>query len=204
MKRKIDSKLFEVYDESVCQPGGNQNWFSKKMHRINGCGPATAALITLYMSAVAPAKCAALYPYTLPAKKQEFIQHMEDVRSYVKPGFFGLTNPNDFTKAICDFARSRGIRLKSQNIFTSHSEGVAFGFIMRAINEGYMPALLVLRNPSDALKSFTWHWMAVTGYDDEKRTVYVTSNTKEYELNFRSVWNQQKPYRTNCVYFFPE
>lgn len=203
MKRKIDSKLIEVYDESVCYLGGDQNWFNKKMHRVNGCGPATAALITQYMAAASPDKCAPLYPYTLPATKQEFVEHMRDVRIFVKPGILGLTDPNYFTKAICDFAQSRGVKLKSQNIFTSHSEGVAFGFIIRAINEGYMPALFILRTPSKTLKDFTRHWMVITGYNEEKRTVYVISNTKEYELSFRSVWNQQKPYRTNCVYLFP-
>lgn len=204
MKRKIDSKLFDVYDKSVCYYGADQHWYRKKAYRVNGCGPTTAALITRYMAGAFSEKCAALYPYKLPANKQEFIKHMEDVRTFVKPGLFGLTDSNYFIKAICDFAQSRSVKLKSQNIFTSHSEGVAFGFIIRAINEGYMPALLILRNPSKALKDFTWHWLAITGYDDEKRTVYVTSNAKEYELNFRSVWNQQKPYRTNCVYFFPE
>jgi hypothetical protein len=78
-----------------------------------------------------------------------------------------------------------------------------FEEIKKAIDEALMPALLILRNPSEELDDFTWHWMAVTGYDDVKGSVYVSTYAKEYELVFERVWVQYKPYQADIVILYP-
>lgn len=203
MIKKLDEELISICEDDTRYYGASQYWFRKKLHGLSGCGPATSALILRYMAEAFKEKCGALYEHKTPAIKEDFVGFMQDVREYVKPGVGGLTDPDFFTSATIEFAKTKGVELKTQNISRSLSAGVAFGFITRTIGEGYMPALLILRNPSRELDEFTWHWMGVTGYDDEKGTIFITTYGEEYELVFDAVWNQEKPYRANCVYFFP-
>ncbi len=202
MIKRIDSSLIDIIEGKKIYYGADQAWFKKKAHKKSGCGPAVAALITMYMAAVFPEKCAELYKFGWPAKKEDFIKHMVNVREFVKPGPFGLTNPKYFASATKEFAKSKNVDLISQIISRSLSVGVAFGFIKKAIDENYMPALMILRNPAQEISDFTWHWMAVTGYDDEKQMIIVSTYGKKYELDFKKVWNQNKPYKTDCLYFY--
>ena len=204
MIRKLNAELFSVYDGRKAHHGANQYWFRKKIHGLSGCGPATSAVILSYMAQAFPEECSALYEHSTPAKRDEFTKFMQDVREYVKPGAMGLTDYKYFAEATIEYAKTKGVALKWQVVSKELSSGVAFGFIKRAVDERYMPALLILRNPEPELDEFTWHWMAVTGYDDEKNTVFISTYGEEYELDFEKVWNQQKPYSASCVYFFPD
>ena len=204
MIKKLDTELIHICEGDTRHYGASQYWFRKKIHGLSGCGPATAALILRYMAEAFSETCGALYEHEIPATKEDFTGFMQDVREFVKPGMGGLTDHKFFASSTIAFAQTRGVKLKMQNVSTSLSEGVAFGFIERAIGERYMPALLILRNPSKALGDFTWHWMGITGYDKEKKTIFISTYGEEYELDFEEVWNQKKPYRANCVYFFPK
>lgn len=203
MIKKLDAKLFHIYEGDTRHHGSNQYWFRKKLHGISGCGPATSALILSYMAQAFPGECSTLYEHDKPVNKDDFIGFMQEVREFVKPGLSGLTDHDFFAKATVEFAKTKGVDLRRQNISTSLSRGIAFGFIRKAIEEGYMPALLILRNPEPELSDFTWHWMAITGYDDVKRTIFISTYGQEYELEFKKVWNQSRSYSANCVYFFP-
>ncbi len=204
MIKKLDTKLIHICEGDTRYYGASQYWFKKKIHGLSGCGPATAALILRYMAEAFEETCGALYEHEMPAAKEDFVGFMQDVREFVKPGIKGLTDHKFFASSTIAFAQTRGVKLRMQNVSVSLSAGVAFGFIARAIDEGYMPALLIMRNPSKALDEFTWHWMGITGYDDDKMTIFISTYGEEYELAFEDVWNQNKPYRANCVYFFPE
>ena len=204
MRKTIDTGVLRIVDRDAVFFGADQNWFKKKMHAKSGCGPATAALISMYMASVFSESCAPLYPYVFPAKKDDFVVHMAAVREYVKPGPFGLADEDRFAKNTVAFAKSKGVSIKSQKISKSLNTGIAWGFIKKVINEKYLPALLILKNPSKELSDFTWHWMAVTGYDEEKQTVVVSTYGKKYELPFEQIWMQQKPFKSVCVYFYPE
>ncbi|MBT3318299.1 MAG: hypothetical protein HN948_03220 [Clostridia bacterium] len=204
MIKKLDTELIHICEGDTRYYGASQYWFKKKIHGLSGCGPATAALILRYMAEKFSDTCGALYEHEMPAAKEDFVNFMQDVREFVKPGIGGLTDHRFFASSTIAYAQSRGVKLRMQSVSASLSAGVAFGFITRAISEGYMPALLIMRNPSKALDEFTWHWMGITGYDDEKKTIYISTYGEEYELVFEDVWNQNKPYRANCVYFYPE
>jgi hypothetical protein len=155
----------------------------------------------MYMAQAFADRCAALYPHTLPAEKDAFAVHMAQVRRFVKPGPFGLTDEREFADGVKAFAAERGVKLMAQIISPGLSVSAAYGFLQKALAERYMPALLILRNPS--MKDFSWHWMAVTGHDSNKQTILVSTYAKEFELVFKDVWQQQKPYRAVAVYFYP-
>lgn len=203
MQYTIDKNLIRIADGKTEYYGADQEWLRTGWERLSGCGPTTAALMMMYMAAAFPACCAALYPYALPACRDEFAAYMQEVREYVKPGMMGLTDPKEFARDALEFAETRGGGFIAQQIRSQFSAGVAFGFFKQALRHGYLPALLILRNPSPELKDFTWHWMAVTGCDDETRTLTVSSYGQKFEIAFDRAWIQKKPYYAAGVYFYP-
>ena len=203
MEISIDTRLIHIADGETAYFGADQEWFASKWHRMSGCGPQTAAQIALYMAAAFPDSCASLYRFGYPADKKDFAQHMAGVRKFVKPGPMGLTDPIEFANGLLAYAARYGADIIAQQISPKLSAGVAFGFFKQALLHGYLPALLLLRNPSPELDDFTWHWMTVTGCDEEKRTLTIATYGKRYEIPFDKAWNQQKPYYAAGVYFYP-
>lgn len=203
MKQTIDPQAVQIFDGDKTYFGADQQWFSKRWHSISGCGPTTAALITMYMAKVFPDTCAPLYPYPMPPAKSDFTAHMSKVRKFVTPGPMGLKSTSAFASGTAAFAKSRGVDIVPQEVKRSLNKQNAFGFIQKALEQMYMPALLILKNPSRALRDFHWHWMAVTGCDADKKSIYVSTYGKEFELPFDLVWQQQRPYKAGCVYFYP-
>jgi hypothetical protein len=203
MKKTLDAGTIGIIENDIRHYGADQHWYKNKMHGMSGCGPTTAALITMYMAVAFPS-CSALYGYSLPASKDEFISHMDSVRKFVRPGAMGLTDVKFFTSSTKEFAKAKGIELGCSILSRSSGYEQAFEEIKKAVDEALMPALLILRNPSKELDEFTWHWMAVTGYDNEKGSVLVSTYAKEYELIFKRVWVQYKPYRADVVILYPE
>jgi hypothetical protein len=204
MIHTIDKKVILIDDKGRGTIAGDQQWFKKFSHSISGCGPTTAALVLMYMASVFPDRCRAVYPYELPARKDDFVTFMGAVREYVKPGLQGLTDAGFFASSTVEFAKSKGVNITATSVSSGYSVGVAYGYVKKAVDEGYLPALLILRNPAKELDEFTWHWMAITGYDDDKKTIFIATNGTEHELLFEKVWQQQRPYHSACVYFYPE
>lgn len=202
MKKTLDLGIISIIENDIRHYGADQHWYKNKLHSMSGCGPTTAALITMYMAVAFPS-CSALYGYTLPASKSEFISHMDSVREFVKPGAMGLTDAGFFASSTEKYAKTRGVTLHSRIASRRSGYAEVFEEIKKAIDEALMPALLILRNPSEELDDFTWHWMAVTGYDDIKGSVFVSTYAKEYELVFERVWVQYKPYRADVVFLYP-
>jgi len=203
MEISTDTRLIRIADDTKEYYGADQEWFSLRRHRLSGCGPTTAAMITMYMAGAFPQACTNLYGCALPAQKSDFAAHMAQVREYVKPGPMGLTDPKEFARGVLAFAEDHGAVLLAQQISSTLSAGVAFGFFKQALLHGYMPALLLLRNPSPELEELTWHWMAVTGCDDEKRTLTISTYGKREQISFDHAWIQHKPYRAAGMYFYP-
>ncbi len=203
MAHTIDKSKILIDDDGHSVIAGNQKWFKKLHHSISGCGPTTAALILAYMAAVFPDKCREAYPYELPPKRSDFTPFMSAVREYVKPGMQGLTDAKFFASSTVEFAKSLGVSLSAVTVSPGYSAGVAFGYVKKALEEGYLPALLILRNPARELDDFTWHWMAITGCDEQSKTISIATNGEEHELPFEKVWHQRPPYHAACVYFYP-
>lgn len=204
MKQTIDLQTVWISDGDAVYFGADQRWFEKSWHSVSGCGPTTAAMITMHMATAFEDSCAPLYPYALPATKQDFAAHMLSIRPFVKPGPMGLKSTAKFASGTAEFARQRGVNIVPLVVSRSLNMINAFGFIQKALEQNYMPALMILRNPSKELSDFHWHWMAVTGCDTETKTVFVATYGKEYELPFERVWHQQSPYETGIVYFYPD
>ncbi len=204
MKQTINLQAVRISDGNTVYFGADQRWFENTWHSVSGCGPTTAALITMYMAQAFADTCAPLYPYALPAQKRDFAEHMVKVRPFVKPGPMGLKSTEKFASGTAAFARQIGVNIVPFTVHRSLNTVNAFGFIQKAVEQNYMPALLILRNPSKELSDFHWHWMGITGCDAQTKSIFVSTYGREFELPFEQVWHQQKPYETGIVYFYPE
>lgn len=187
MKQTIDLRNVWIHEGGDAYFGADQRWYQNKWHSLSGCGPATAALVTMHMAGAFPERCAPLYPYALPAGRSDFTAHMQRIRPFVKPGLKGLNSAGRFASGTAAYAKSRGVNIVPLVVSRSLTVVNAFGFVQKAIEQNYMSALMILKNPSGALADFHWHWMAVTGCDAQTKAVFVSTYGREYELPFEQV-----------------
>ena len=81
----IEIKLnyeYLIIEDSIKYYGGSQEWYSSFWKRMAGCGPTTAATITMYEQRIK--NLSKIY------NKQEFINLMENMWNYVTPRARGL------------------------------------------------------------------------------------------------------------------
>jgi len=194
----LEEIQFNIYDSEISYYGGNQNWFPKKLHKLSGCGPVTAANITAYLSQNFTDEYNTLYPYKGIVKKKDFILHMTAIRKYVKPGIFGLTSVQQFSDSILDFSKERGVSL-IPNILDDNTASLkdAIDFIAKALSQRLPVAILVLKHPLKEFREYTWHWMTITGLklNSKYNIFYISVSTygEHKEINLNSLWNQRRP-----------
>jgi hypothetical protein len=186
-----------VYDSETLYYGGNQYWFTKRFHKLSGCGPVAAANITAYLSQAFPDKYNTLYPYSSIFNKKDFEVHMAQIRKYVKPGFFGLTSVNQFSDNILAFSKERGVSLVP-HILEDDTASIkdAIDFISEALGQRLPVAILVLKHKVKDFKEYAWHWMTITNLklNSKDNTHYITVSTygQRHEINLDILWNQRR------------
>jgi len=194
----LEDIQFDIYDADISYYGGSQYWYPKRFHKLSGCGPVAAANITAYLSKTFPDKYNSLYPYTGIINKKDFIEHMIDIRKYVKPGFFGLTSVKQFCDNVLDFSKTRGISL-TPHILDDRSASIesAISFINTALSLNLPVAILILKHPIKEFKDYSWHWMTITGlnFNPKDNVYYISVSTygEHREINLDLLWNQRRP-----------
>lgn len=206
-----DSHLEEIqlsiYDSETVYYGGNQHWFPSKAHQLSGCGPVAAANITAYLSQSFPDKFDNLYPSKGILNKNDFINHMIEIRKYVRPGIFGLTSAQQFSENVLSFSQSRGVSLiphiLDENAINMNE---AISFISQALCQKLPVAILVLKHPVKELKDYTWHWMIITRLllNPKNNRYYISVSTygERREIDLDLLWNHRRLQdKIRLVYF---
>ena len=193
----LEDTKFNIYDLENLYYGGSQYWFPKRFNKLSGCGPVAAANITAYLAQMFPNKYRDLYPYKGIINKNDFIEHMIDIRKYVKPGIFGLTSVQQFSDNVLAFAKQRGVSLIPHILdYNANSIDEAVNFILEALFQKLPVALLVLKHPIREFKEYTWHWMTITGLElNLKDNIYyisVSTYGEHREINLDTLWNQRR------------
>lgn len=183
-----------IMDAETLFYGGNQEWFRKKFHRLSGCGPVAAANITAYLSKTFPHKFKSLYSYGDIIYKDDFTNHMVEIRKFVKPGPFGLTSVRQFANNTISFAENKGVSLISHILEDDTvSMEEALSFIYEGLHQGYPLAILVLTHSVKELEEYVWHWMTITDlkFNSDNKTFYITTSSYgvRHEINFNLLWN---------------
>ena len=186
-----------IYDSEVIHYGGDQRWFPRKIHQLSGCGPIAVANITAYLAQNFPDRFYKLYPYRGNINKNDFINHMVEVRKYVIPGIFGLTSVNQFAENALSFAKSKGVDLKPHILEEKVNMNEAIDFISNALLQKLPVAILILKHPVKELEEYTWHWMTITSLkinpENNKHYISVSTYGEHREIDLDLLWNNRRP-----------
>jgi len=195
----LEEIKLSIYDAEIIHFGGNQYWFPRKFNQLSGCGPIAAANITAYLSKAFPDKFSNLYPYKGVINRKDFMEHMIQIRKWVKPGIFGLTSIEKFSRNVLSFAQSRDVNLVPHILDKSGASlQEAVDFISQALLLKVPVALLILKHPVKEFKEYVWHWVTITGLrsdetNDNSYYIIVSTYGECKEINFDLLWNHRRP-----------
>ena len=166
----MDHRLTAPERFTLTGPGGkpcrgtDQEWFRDVWQRRAGCGPAAAAMILDYLSAV----CPELAPLAPAGERTsgDLLPYMETLWTFVTPGTRGLDRPEHFVLGCRSFALSRGCALNgrilpvprkgSRDRRPTLSE--VRTFLARALDRDRPAAFLNWSN-GDLTNLDSWHWV---------------------------------------------
>lgn len=138
--------------------GGSQDWYRQKFHRLAGCGPTCAAnLAAFYEIGIRPEK---------PYRKDHFLGLMDRMYEYVKPGMRGFPWRDRFQEKFLQYAKDQGVSLSTGFLEQWTDAEPPFRYVKNEIDAGRPLAMLILEHTEESIEDETWHWMAVTGYEE--------------------------------------
>jgi len=203
----LEEIKFNIYDSEISYYGGSQYWYPKKFNQLSGCGPVAAANITAYLSQTFPHKYNTLYPYKGIINKKDFVEHMVEIRKYVKPGIFGLTSVHQFSDNTLAFAKKKGVTLVP-HILDDKTATIqeAITFMTDALSQKLPVAILILKHPLKEFKVYAWHWMTITdlklNLKDNTHYISVSTYGERQEINLELLWTERRSkHIINLAYF---
>lgn len=183
--------------------GGDQEWFPGDFQRLAGCGSVTGSNIAA-IYAMSKKGFESLYQiedHTEYIQYEQYLNLMQTMYRYMKPGFMGYPLIGRFAKDFKRYAKERGIDLESKQLFLPKTKSEALDFILPSIKEGHPVAFLILRHPAYELREDNWHWVTITGFDEEKEKL-IWSNCGEREvIDWNMLFDQDKKYYVGIVKF---
>ena len=171
-----------IKDGKTIGYGGDQEWFPGDFQRLAGCGSVTGSNIAA-IYALSRDDFKDLYPIKDSQKAadyQQYLNLMQTMYRYMKPGFMGYPLIGRFAKDFKRYAKDHGITLSSEQLFLPKSKEQALDFILPALKEGHPVAFLILRHPAYELREDNWHWVTITGFDEGEEKL-IWSNCGERE-----------------------
>ncbi len=160
--------------------GANQEWFPEHHQRYSGCASVCGANLAAYYSTLSES-FRSIYPMQKsPFDYYEFINFMQEMFRYMLPGHMGYPYIGRFVQDFKRFMTSHGIELNAIGCGTLTSAEQGFKFIKKMIDKGLPVALLILQHRAPELSDDNWHWLTVTGYqeDDNFKSVILSNLSK--------------------------
>lgn len=186
--------------------GGDQEWFPGDFQRLAGCGSVTGSnMAAIY--AISQEKYRALYPQDTEKDKIEqdhYLSLMQTMYQYMKPGFMGYPLIGRFAKDFKKYASDRGIHFVSEQLFLPKKKEEALDFILPALKEGHPVAFLILRHPAYELREDNWHWVTITGFDEEEEKLIWSNCGEREEIDWNMLFDTDKKYYVGIVKFREE
>ena len=164
-----------IKDGRIIGYGGDQEWFPGDFQRLAGCGSVTGSNIAA-LYAMNKDEFKSLYQPEegQDAKEQEqYLKLMQTMYQYMKPGFMGYPLIGRFAK----------------------------DFILPSLKEENPVAFLILRHPAYELREDNWHWVTITGFDEEKELLIWSNCGEREEIDWNMLFDTDKKYYVGMVKF---
>ena len=148
--------------------GADQDWYRREWQRRAGCGPTAASVLMAYLARTRGLE--ALCPLER-LETPAFVDYMEEVWTFVKPGCHGLNKVAMFTDGVRAFAAGRGISLAPAALEVPREEGRpalagCAAFIRAGLEDDCPVAFLNLHNGEEA-RLDAWHWVLITALEEQ-------------------------------------
>jgi hypothetical protein len=176
-----------VYNkDTITGYGGNQEWFSEKIKRKAGCGCTSGANLAAYYASRQPEMSGVYNGNTDQFDQAEYIQAMEEMYLYMKPGMMGFPYVKKFGIQFVKFCKERGVNMEACFCYTFSKAEIGFAFVKESIDSGNPVALLILFHRAPELKEDNWHWVTITGYSEDEnnpdKAEIIISNCGERQI----------------------
>lgn len=192
-----------IKDGRVIGYGGDQEWFPGDFQRLAGCGSVTGSNIAA-IYALNRDEYKELYQIEDgkdPADQEQYLNLMQTMYRYMKPGFMGYPLIGRFAKDFKKYASDRGIQLESEQLFLPKSKQQALDFIIPALKSDDPVAFLILKHPAYELREDNWHWVTITGFDEEKEQLIWSNCGEREEIDWNMLFDANKKYYVGIVKF---
>ena len=179
----------QVVTESGIAYGGDQNWFKRpKWARFAGCASVAGANLAAYYGVGTEPDIAGAPVYS--QKKYVELQTLM-YRHYMHPGYMGFPHVTVFRDHFVQYVKDNGAwasgEIRTEKDWTHARD--AFAYIRQAIDEDTPVALLILGHTrEEELGDDTWHWMTLTGYDEDGSRVLISNHGKKQWLDVPMVF----------------
>ena len=96
------------------------------------------------------------------------------------------------------------LRKISEQLFLPKSKEQALDFILPALKEDHPVAFLILRHPAHELREDNWHWVTITGFDEEEEKLIWSNCGECEEIDWNMLFDTDKKYYVGIVKFKEE
>lgn len=166
LEKELNFPVVYHEDEAVGY-GGNQEWFSHDWKRKAGCGCTSGTNLAAYYASNHPDMTGIYDGKTERFHQAEYVQAMEEMYSYMKPGLMGYPYVKKFGRQFMKFCSEHGVEAEARFCHGFRSREEAFRFVKESIDGGDPVALLILFHRAHALREDNWHWVTITGYRED-------------------------------------
>ena len=80
-------------------------------------------------------------------------------------------------------------------------KGESLEFILESINHNHPVAFLILRHPAKEFREDNWHWVTITGYDEEKHQLIWSNCGEREEIDWNLLFDSNVKYYVGMVCF---
>ncbi len=161
--------------------GGSQLWYRERWPRMSGCGPTAASNIVWYYARSRP-ELHSLCDVG-GADRAHFLRLMDEMFTFVTPGFQGVNSAAIFTDGIMRYGAARGANIATHVLEAGRSadEYAVRDFIEGALKLDAPIAFLNLSN--GALENLeSWHWVTIVALD-ERMTASIADQGRIFEID---------------------
>ncbi len=162
--------IIQIEKDHKIYYGGTQDWFDTEWGRNAGCASVLASNLACF------------YLDENDKSYEDYKELMNTMFSINKPGILGFPYFNKFINNFIQYMEDHNIHMDVINKrYDSIEDG--FNFVKECIDDNRPIGLLILTHKAKILEDETWHWMCITGYDDEKHEVIYSSFGKRLTIS---------------------